>query len=326
VSDADVADTSPLELISVGRISVDLYANEAGASFLDPQTFTKSIGGSATNVAIAAARLGHRAAVFTKVGDDPFGEYVRHKLDLFGVDTRFVGIHPSMPTPLAFAAMDPPEDPKLLMYRYPVGPDQTLEASEIDRQAVIDVPILWLTGAWFSSNAPVRQACLELLSIRARKPQVVFDLDYRANFFSSAEQAGADISPVLDHVTVAVGNRTECEVAVGSGDPPEAARRLLARGVEVAIVKMGGEGVMVATSQGNTIVPPHFVEVVCGLGAGDAFGGMLVHGLLSGWEPVRIVEYCNVAGAIVASRLLCSDAMPTLTEVTEALEDRRVAG
>ncbi len=89
---------------------------------------------------------------------------------------------------------------------------------------------------------------------------------------------------------------------------------------------MGGEGVMVATSAGTTIVPPHFVKVVSGLGAGDAFGGMLVHGLLSGWEPVRIVEYCNVAGAIVASRLLCSDAMPTLAEVEEALEDRRVAG
>lgn len=314
-----------LELITVGRISVDLYANDAGASFNDPQTFTKSIGGSATNVAIAAARLGHRAAVFTKVGDDPFGVYVRHKLDEFGVDTRFVSTHPSLPTPLAFAAMDPPDDPKLLMYRYPIGPDQTLEVDEIDRQAVIDVPILWLTGAWFSKD-PARATCWELLSIRQRKAHVVFDLDYRANFWSSPEAASADIGPVLDHVTVAVGNRVECEVAVGSSDPPEAARRLIERGVELAIVKMGGNGVMVATAQGTTVVPPLVVEVACGLGAGDAFGGMLVHGLLSGWEPVRIVEYCNVAGAIVVGRLLCSDAMPTLDEVEAALEDRRVAG
>ncbi|MEY2582282.1 MAG: 5-dehydro-2-deoxygluconokinase [Ilumatobacteraceae bacterium] len=314
-----------LELITVGRISVDLYANEAGASFLDPQTFTKSVGGTATNVAIAAARLGHRAAVFTKVGDDPFGQYVRRKLETFGVDTRYVSIHPVMPTPLAFAAMDPPEDPQLLMYRYPMGPDQTLQAEEIDRQAVVDVPILWLTGAWFS-KAPARDACWELLKIRDRKAHVVFDLDYRANFWSSPQEARADISPVLDHVTVAVGNRTECEVAVGSADPPEAARRLLDRGVELAVVKMGGEGVMVATAEGSTVVPPYLVEVVCGLGAGDAFGGMLVHGLLSGWEPVRIVECCNVAGAIVASRLLCSDAMPTMAEVEEALEGRRVAG
>ena len=316
---------NPLELITVGRICVDLYANEAGASFIDPQTFTKSIGGSATNVAIASARLGHRAAVFTKVGDDPFGRYVRHKLGLFGVDTQYVSTHPSMPTPLAFASMDPPEDPQLLMYRDPIGPDQTLETAEIDQQAVVDVPILWLTGAWFS-DAPERQTCWDLLGFRKRSPHVVFDIDYRANFWPNSEAATADLSPVLEHVTVAVGNREECDVAVGSAEPPEAARRLLQRGIERAIVKMGGEGVLVATAQGSTIVPPHFVQVVCGLGAGDAFGGMLTHGLLSGWEPVRIVEYCNVAGAIVASRLLCSDAMPTLAEVTEALEDRRVAG
>ncbi len=315
---------APLELLTIGRVCVDLYAQEAGAGFVDPQTFTKSIGGTATNVAIAAARLGHRAAVFTKVGADPFGGYVRHKLDDFGVDTRYVLTHPTMPTPLAFAAMNPPDDPQLLMYRYPMGPDQTIETGEVDSETVVDVPILWFTGAWFS-DGPARQTCWDLLAMRGRKAHVVLDLDYRANFWSSAEDAGAHIGPVLDHVTVAVGNRAECEVAVGSGDPPEAARRLLERGVELAIVKMGAEGVMVATPEGVTVVPPHPVRVVCGLGAGDAFGGMLVHGLLSGWPPARIVEYCNVAGAIVASRLLCSDAMPTLAEVEEALEERRVA-
>jgi 5-dehydro-2-deoxygluconokinase len=317
--------SGPLELLTVGRICVDLYANERGAGFLDPQTFTKSIGGSATNVAIAAARLGHHAAVFTKVGDDPFGEYVRGKLHGVGVDTRYVGTHPEMPTPLAFAAMDPPEDPKLLMYRYPIGPDQTIETAEIDGDTIGSVPILWLTGAWFSKE-PARSTCWDLLRMRRRRQHVVFDLDYRANFWPDAATAGADIGPVLDHVTVAVGNRTECEVAVGSGDPPEAACWLLDRGVQLAIVKLGGQGVLVADGQQRTVVPPHLVEVVCGLGAGDAFGGMLAHGLLAGWEPVRIVEYCNVAGAIVASRLLCSDAMPTYAEVEEALEERRVAG
>lgn len=319
--------TSPsgIEVLTVGRICVDLYANERGASFLDPQTFTKSIGGSATNVAIAAARLGHHAAVFTKVGDDPFGAYVRHKLELFGVDTRFVGTHETKPTPLAFAAMDPPEDPQLLMYRYPSGADQDIIVDDDVLGVAATAPILWVTGAWFSRD-PSRQTCWDLLEERQRRAHVVFDLDYRANFWSDAAEAHEHTEPVLDHVTVAVGNRVECEVAVGSSDPPEAARRLRAHGVELAIVKMGGEGVMVTDSSGSTVVPPYLVEVVCGLGAGDAFGGMLAHGLLSGWEPVRIVEYCNLAGAIVASRLLCSDAMPTMAEVEEALEERRVAG
>ena len=177
-----------LELLTVGRICVDLYANEAGASFTDPQTFTKSIGGSATNVAIAAGAPRSPGGGVHQGRRRSVRGVREHKLDLFGVDKRFVFTHPDMPTPLAFAAMDPPEDPKLLMYRYPMGPDQTLEIDEIDRQAALDVPILWLTGAWFSKE-PARATCWELLSIRKRKAHVVFDLDYRANFWPSPEAA-----------------------------------------------------------------------------------------------------------------------------------------
>ncbi len=116
-----------LELVTVGRVSVDLYAREQDASYSQVETFAKSIGGSPTNVAVAAARLGRRAAVITAVGDDPFGEYVREALaDRFGVDVRFVGTHPTLRTPLAFAAMDPPEDPQLLFYREPAAPDMQI--------------------------------------------------------------------------------------------------------------------------------------------------------------------------------------------------------
>src|SRR3954447_15137042 len=108
-----------LELLTVGRVSVDLYADQAGAPFEGSQRFEKSIGGSPTNVAVAAARLGHEAAVITKVGADPFGTYVRNKLQGFGVDTRYVETHPTWRTPLAFAALTPPDDPDILFYREP---------------------------------------------------------------------------------------------------------------------------------------------------------------------------------------------------------------
>ena len=127
------------------------------------------------------------------------------------------------------------------------------------------------------------------------------------------------IGGAIDHATVAIGNRAECEIAVGTRDPDEAARRLLARGLEIAVVKLGGDGVLVATSDGSAVVPPQPVEVVCGLGAGDAFGGAFVHGLLSGWPPEQTVAYANAAGAIVASRLLCADAMPTNDEILTTL-------
>jgi 5-dehydro-2-deoxygluconokinase len=154
----------------------------------------------------------------------------------------------------------------------------------------------------------------------------VLDLDYRPQMWDSRADAERRIGSAVDQCTVAVGNREECEVAVGSAVPEEAARRLLDRGVEIAVVKKGADGVLVATADDMTTVPAHHVEVVCGLGAGDAFGGALCHGLLSGWSPVQSAEFGNVAGAIVASRLLCSDAMPFEDEVVAALEAAHAPG
>jgi 5-dehydro-2-deoxygluconokinase len=313
-----------LELLTVGRVSVDLYSPEVGAGFEHPQTFEKSVGGSATNVAIAAARLGHRTAVLTKVGADRFGEFVRRKLVGFGVDTRFVGVHPTLRTPLAFAALDPPEDPSLLFYREPLAPDLTIEADAAVRTAATDIPVLWVTGSALSHEASA-EAVTALLTSRGRKPHTVLDLDYRPTFWGSVEDATRLIGGAVELATVAVGNRVECDVAVGTSDPGEAARRLLERGVGLAIVKLGGDGVLVASTAETNTVPARSVEVVCGLGAGDAFGGALVHGLLRGWTPGEIVEFANAAGAIVASRLLCSDAMPTAKEVLALLEGTRAA-
>ncbi len=146
----------------------------------------------------------------------------------------------------------------------------------------------------------------------------MIDLDYRPSFWSSEEEAGRRIRAAADHATVAVGNRRECEIAVGTSDPDAAADALFARGVELVIVKLGGDGVLVATGEGRTRVEPFPVEVVCG--AGDAFGGPLCRGLLAGATPVEAVRAANAAGAIVASRLLCADAMPTADEVDELLD------
>lgn len=307
-----------LELLTVGRVGVDLYPLQNGP-LKDVQTFQKFLGGTATNVAVGAARLGHSTAVLTKVGPDGFGTYVREALDAFGVDTSFVGTAPALLTPVVFCELDPPEDPPLLFYRLPIAPDLTLEPADIPWDIVQEVPILWVTGTGVSVE-PARSTQLEMLSRRGRPVSgsgrhTVLDLDWRAMFWPSPTEARAWYEVMLDSVTVVVGNRDEVEVAVGTRVPEEAADRLLERGVELAIVKQGSEGVLVATPQGRTIVPPHRVEVVCGLGAGDAFGGALVHGLLSGWEPDRIAEYANAAGALVASRLACADAMPTAAEL-----------
>jgi 5-dehydro-2-deoxygluconokinase len=312
-----------LEALTVGRIGVDLYAEELNASFIEARRFVKSIGGSPTNVAVALSRLGHRAAVLTKVGDDALGDYVRHALaEEFGVDTRFVGTHPTLQTPIVVAALDPPEDPQFVFYRAPRAPDSTIEVEDVDLDVAATVPILWISAGALAVE-PSRGTTRTLLERRARRRHTILDLDYRPSFWASEAEARREIGATLDAITIAIGNRAECEIAVSETDPDDAADALLARGLDVAVVKLGGDGVLVATADERRVVPPVPVEVVCGLGAGDAFGGAFCHGLLAGMTPFAAAELANAAGAIVASRLLCADAMPTEDEVRALLEESR---
>jgi len=317
------------QVLTVGRIGVDLYPEQTGVPLSGVTTFARSLGGTATNVAVGATRLGHRAAVLTKVGPDEFGTYARQALEGFGVDTTYVGTAEELLTPVVFCALDPPEDPPLLFYRLPVAPDLTLTKDDVPWDLVRDVPVLWVTGTGVSTE-PARQTQLDMLAHRGRPDAAdgrwsVLDLDWRPMFWPSPQDARREYELMLEHVTVVVGNRAEVEVAVGTADPEEAARRLLDHGVELALVKKGAEGVLVATREGMSTVAPQLVEVVCGLGAGDAFGGALVHGLLSGWDPVRIAEHGNAAGAIVVAQLACADAMPTVEELEAMVAGRWVA-
>ena len=306
------------ELLTMGRIGVDLYPEQIGVALADVRTFRKMLGGSATNVAVAAARLGRRAGVITKVGADPFGEYARKALREFGVDPSRVGTHPTLRTPLVFCEIFPPDRFPLLFYREPKAPDLELELSDLDLEEIAAVPLFWTTGTGLSQE-PSRSTQLAALAVRPRDLITVHDLDHRPMFWASEEEAGRWAREALQHATVAVGNLDECAVAVGRRPPEETAQALLDLGVELAVVKLGGEGVLAATREEAVRVPPIRVEVLNGLGAGDAFGGALCHGLLAGWELNRLVSFANAAGALVATRLGCADDMPTLPEVEELL-------
>ena len=305
----------PFDLITMGRVGVDLYPEQIGVGLADVQTFAKFLGGSATNVAVAAARLGDRSAVITKVGDDPFGPYVRRALEGFGVDARFVGTHPTLRTPIVFCEIHPPDDFPLLFYREPTAPDMTITIDELDLDEIRSARVFWTTGTGLSAE-PSRAATIAALEARDGVDGItIHDLDHRPMFWSDESDAGVWAREALRHATVAVGNRDEVEVAVGTRDPLAASAALLDLGVEIAIVKQGPDGVLARTADGVVEVPPVRLDVVNGLGAGDAFGGSLVHALLAGWDVERAVRLANAAGAYVASQLACADAMPTMEQL-----------
>jgi 5-dehydro-2-deoxygluconokinase len=307
----------PYDLITMGRVGVDLYPEQLDVGLADVTTFAKFLGGSATNVAVGAARLGERTAVITKVGDDPFGPYVRRALEGFGVDPRWVGTHPTLRTPIVFCEIHPPDDFPLLFYREPTAPDMTIAVDELDLDEIRAARVFWTTGTGLSAE-PSRAATLAALEAR-EDGITIHDLDHRPMFWSDESEAGVYAREALQHATVAVGNRDEVEVAVGSRDPLEASAALLELGVEIAIVKQGPDGVLARTADGVVEVPPVRLDVVNGLGAGDAFGGALVHALLAGWGVERAVRLANAAGAYVASQLACADAMPTMAQLEPLL-------
>lgn len=307
------------DLLALGRLGVDLYPLQDGVGLAEVSTFGKYLGGSAANVSIAAAQHGHSVALVSGVGDDPFGRYLLDELTRLGVDNRYVRTEPAFKTPITFCEIFPPDDFPIYFYRLPKAPDLTITPDELDLDAVRAARICWMTVTGLSEE-PSRATHHAALTARARREHTVLDLDYRPVFWSSVEAAREQIAVALDGVSVAVGNREECEVAVGETEPDRAADALLERGVELAIIKQGPKGVMAKTRDERVEVPPFAVDVVNGLGAGDGFGGALCHGLLQGWDLERILRFANVAGAIVASRRECSTAMPSTAEVEQVLE------
>ena len=315
--------TQPLDVLAIGRSGVDIYPLQIGVGLEQVESFGKFLGGSAANVAVAAARLGNRTALISGVGADPFGKFVRAELTNLGVDNRYVVTHGEYPTPITFCEIFPPDHFPLYFYRKPSAPDLQIRPEEIDADAVRYARLYWSTVTGLSEE-PSRSAHFAAWEARARARHTVLDLDYRPMFWASPAAATEQVQRALRHVTVAVGNREECEIAIGETNPRKAADALLDLGVELAIVKQGPRGVLGKTRHSSVTVQPNEVDVVNGLGAGDAFGGSLCHGLLHGWPLEKTLRYANAAGAIVASRLECSTAMPTAAEVAALAEQPAV--
>ena len=306
----------------MGRIGVDIYPLQIGVSLREVSSFGKYLGGSSSNVAVAAARYGRRVATITRTGNDPFGAFLHDALRGFGVDDRWV-TPVDGPADAGDVLRDLPARrlPAVLLPRAEGAGSGDPTSRELDLDAIRAAKVFWVTVTGLSQE-PSRSATLAALQARGRSRITVLDLDYRPMFWSSREKARRWVEEALPHATVAVGNLDEWDTAVGTRDPRTAAST---DGLDLAVVKQGPKGVLARRGAEWAEVPPVPVEVVNGLGAGDAFGGALCHGLLAGWDLERTMRFCNAAGALVASRLACADAMPTEDEVETLMGARRHA-
>jgi 5-dehydro-2-deoxygluconokinase len=292
-----------IEAVVMGRVGIDLYPDQIETPLSQVRSFTRFVGGFAGNVSTGLARLGVRTAIVSRVGAEGHGDFVREWLAAEGVDVRFLATDPDWQTPPTFCEVWPPDNFPLTFYRKPTAPDWQLAPGDFDAAEVASAPLLYATGTGLAQS-PSRETTLAALG--AHRRVTIFDLDWRPALWDDPAAYPDLAAEAVAAADVVVGNEEEV-AAAGIGD------------VKTLVLKRGERGATVFESGYETDVPGFPVEVVNGLGAGDAFAAALGHALLHGLPLVEGVRRGTVAGAIVASRLACSEAMPFEHELEAAL-------
>jgi len=300
------------KVYALGRVIVDLYAEQLQTPLSEVTGFRKYLGGSAGNTAFGLGRLGADVGLISRVGPDEFGAFLLHKLRQEGVSTEMVPVDASNPTALAFASIFPPGDSKVLFYRKPCA-DNQLSIHDIDECRLGGLLVVAATAF---AESPAREAALYALETNRAKGGVnVIDLDWRPALWADQKVARLYYRLALGLTDTVLANEPELEFAGESSDPELAATCIMALGPRRVVAKRGADGVMLFGDGGPLAVPPFRVAVMNTLGAGDGFGAAYCYATLQGWAPDRCLTFAAAAGAIVVSRHSCSEAMPTRQEI-----------
>lgn len=329
--------TTPLDLVAIGRVSVDLYGQQLACRLEDVATFAKGVGGCPANVAIGAARLGLKAALITRVGDEPMGRFVREQLEREGVDTRGVHVDRERLTPLVLLSVRDRETFPLIFYRENCA-DSALAPADVDASLIASARAVLVTGTHFSLAAGERAQRKAIDVARAHRGKVVLDVDYRPNLWGiGGHGAGASryarsarvteaLGAVLPDCDLIVGTEEELHIAAGREDTLEAVRHIRERSDAVIVCKRGAQGCVVFAGrtperiEDALVAPGRDVEVYNVLGAGDAFLAGYLLGYLRNEPHEKSARYGNACGALAVSRLLCSTEFPSRLELDHYLD------
>ncbi len=304
------------DALVLGRVLADLYPLQSETSLEEVRTFERFVGGYGGNVGIGLARMGVRTVVVSGVGDDGHGRFISRTLAAEGVDTGGIVIHPTLRTALAFCELWPPDHFPLLAYRFPTCPDQEIGPDDLPRTMLAGAALAYVSGVAFAQR-PSRDAAFAALELRAGRAgqATILDLDWRPGYWLDPDAYPGLMARAATLADTVIGS--DGELAAAGLD----AEALIAAGTRRVLLKHGPDGASLLTAEGRHDEPGLAVPVVNGLGAGDAFAAAFGAGLLRGLGVPDLLRHANAAGAIVATRLACSAAMPTWDEVTRMAAD-----
>ena len=332
--------TKILDLICLGRASVDLYGQQIGDRLQDVGSFAKSLGGSSCNIAFGAARLGLKASMLTRVGDEQFGQFIREELQKAGCDTSHVVTDPKRLTALAILSIKTKDQFPLLFYRTDCA-DMAIDCSDFDEAYIASSKALLITGTHFSTAHVDKVARHAISFARKNQTKVILDIDYRPvlwgltalgegdNRFVSNQSVTAHLQSIVPLCDLIVGTEEEIHIAGGSTNTIECLRTLRKLTDAVIVLKRGADGCSIFEAQIPDDLNSAFfsqgvrVEVLNVLGAGDAFMSGFLRGWLNDESYERCCAYANASGALVVSRHGCAPAVPTPEELDYYLENQQ---
>ncbi|XID91710.1 5-dehydro-2-deoxygluconokinase [Paenibacillaceae bacterium WGS1546] len=313
-----------LDLIGVGRLCIDLNANEINRPMEETRTFTKYVGGSPANITIAASRLGLRSGFIGRVADDAFGRFIADYLRREGIDATGVKTdRPGSVTGLAFTEIKSPTECGILMYRDNVA-DLNLEPEDVDESYVRRAKAIMISGTALAKS-PSREAVFRVIELARKHGAVLlFDIDYRPYTWASKTEIYTYCRLAAEQCDVILGGREEFDLLEESGgagaEDYATAKIWFARRAKLVVVKHGGDGSIAFAKDGGVYRAGVFpAQVVKTFGAGDSFAGAFIYGLMQGWDVGRCLEYGSASASIVVSSHSCSDAMPTRDQIEEII-------
>lgn len=331
-----MSDDHDFDLITMGRSSIDLYSNDIGAPFEQITGFGAYVGGSPTNIAVGARRLGMRTALLTAVGADKVADFILRFLEDEGVVTEFVAVKPEARTSAVLLGIETDRFP-LVFYR-DNAPDRVLGIADVQAVPIERTRALEISGTGLTGTTQPAATMFAAERAAAAGATVYMDLDFRADQWADPLAYGVMVRAVLPHVDVAIGTEEEVHAAMlrdpsdvvvtdsqisapeirGDLDANIAALLALANGPDALVVKRGEEGATIHFRNRDPVHAGGFpVDVVNVLGAGDAFAAGLIYGRSKGWDWHRSARMGNACGAIVVGRQACANSMGYESEVLE---------
>lgn len=319
----------PLDVIPIGRVTIDFNPNEINRPLEESRTFTKYLGGSPGNIAVGLARLGKKVGFLSTVSDDQFGNFVVNYLKNEGIDISQINrAKNGEKLGLTFTEILSPKESSILMYRKGIA-DLQLSSKEVSEDYIKSAKAIVISGTALSKSPSREAAFVALEYAKKHNTRIIFDLDYREYTWNCKEEIAIYYSLAARMSDVIMGSREEFNLMEGLISPEESndketAERWIGYGNKIVVIKHGKDGSTAYLHDGTSYkIKPFPIKLLKSFGGGDAYASAFIYGIMEGWDVIDALEFGSASAAMLVASHSCSEAMPKVEEIKQFIKEKK---